>query len=250
MRAGTRLGTSVNDRYSRKRGEITDGASAAEGVTSTTVVTAPGTASDGVGVTAAIRAREQDAVDDASVVEQSLAEPELFSTVFDRHARTIRHYLARRVGSQLAEDLTGETFLIAFDRRRRYDLTHRDALPWLYGIASNLLHQHRRAEVRQYRALARTGVDPVLDNHADSVSARVAAEALTRQLAAALARLSAGERDVLLLLAWAGLHYDEIAHSLGIPVGTVRSRLHRARVKVRAAMGGADPTRTSEETHD
>jgi RNA polymerase sigma-70 factor (ECF subfamily) len=140
------------------------------------------------------------------------------------------------VGPQPAEDLTGETFLIAFSRRGDYDLAHQNALPWLYGIASNLVRQRRRAEVRQLRALARTGVDDVLADHAESVSAKVTAQASTRVLAGALARLTAGERDVLLLMAWAGLSYDELAAALDIPLGTVRSRLHRARTKVRAAL--------------
>lgn len=175
-------------------------------------------------------------ITDAAVVEASITDPAGFATLFDRHATAIRDYLARRVGSQPAEDLTGETFLIAFSRRMHYDRRHQNALPWLYGIASNLVRQRRRAEVRQLRALARTGMDDVFADHAESVSARVTAQASTRVLAGALARLTAGERDVLLLMAWAGLSYDELAAALDIPLGTVRSRLHRARTKVRAAL--------------
>jgi RNA polymerase sigma-70 factor (ECF subfamily) len=176
------------------------------------------------------------AVTDAAVIEASTGDPAEFATLFDRHALAIRRYLARRIGPQSAEDLTGETFLVAFSRRGDYDPTHRSALPWLYGIASNLVRQRRRTEVRQLRALAKTGVDDVLADHADSVSARVTAQASTRALAGALARLTVGERDVLLLMAWAGLSYDELAAALDIPLGTVRSRLHRARTKVRAAL--------------
>jgi RNA polymerase sigma factor (sigma-70 family) len=182
---------------------------------------------------------------DAAVVEASIADPAGFATVFDRHATAIRDYLARRVGPQSAEDLTGETFLIAFSRRGDYDRTRQNALPWLYGIASNLVRQRRRTEVRQLRALARTGVDDVFADHAESVSAKVTAQASTRALADALARLTAGERDVLLLMAWAGLSYDELATALDIPLGTVRSRLHRARAKVRAAL-----TNIEEHTDD
>jgi RNA polymerase sigma factor (sigma-70 family) len=182
---------------------------------------------------------------DADVVEASIADPAGFAMLFDRHATAIRDYLARRVGPQPAEDLTGETFLIAFSRRGDYDLAHQNALPWLYGIASNLVRQRRRTEVRQLRALARTGVDDILADHAESVSAKVTAQASTRALAGALARLTAGERDVLLLMAWAGLSYDELAAALDIPLGTVRSRLHRARTKVRAAL-----TNLKENTDD
>jgi len=172
--------------------------------------------------------------DDASVIRRSWDDARSFAAIFDRHAATVHRYVARRAGAQLADDVTAETFAVALDRRRRYDLSRRNALPWLYGIATNLLRQHRRAELRQYRALARTGVDPVLvEGHADVVSARVTAAAMTRELAAALARLSSGERDVLLLHAWADLTHDEIASALDIAPPTVRSRLHRARTKIR-----------------
>jgi RNA polymerase sigma-70 factor (ECF subfamily) len=91
------------------------------------------------------------------------------------------------------------------------------------------------------RALARTGDDPVLaESFADQVAGQVAASEISRALAPALARLDAGQRDVLLLVAWADLTYQEVAEALGIPVGTVRSRLNRARRKVRTALG-ADP---------
>jgi RNA polymerase sigma-70 factor (ECF subfamily) len=97
------------------------------------------------------------------------------------------------------------------------------------------------------RALARTGADPVAESYADRVDARVSAAAAQRDLARALASLAAGDREVLLLIAWAELAYDEVATALGIPVGTVRSRMHRARRKVREALGGEDPTTISEE---
>ena len=185
--------------------------------------------------------------DDAALIEQSWHEPEAFAGLYDRHAAGIHRYVTRRLGSQVADDVVGETFLSAFQRRRRYDLARPDAGPWLYGIAANLIGKHRRAEVRMLRALARTGADPVADSYADQVDARVSAAAAQADLAEALAGLAAGDREVLLLIAWADLSYDEVAVALGIPLGTVRSRLHRARRKVREALGGADPTTTSEE---
>ncbi|NUP51739.1 MAG: RNA polymerase sigma factor [Catenulispora sp.] len=174
---------------------------------------------------------------------RSLGDLGVFGVLFDRHAATIHGYLSRRVGTDLADDLTAETFLVALRKRAAYDPSRPDARPWLYGIATRLLQRHHRQEARQYRALARTGVDPVAENHADAVAARVAAGALTRDLAAGLARLGRGDRDVLLLIAWGGLSYSEAADSLGIPVGTVRSRLNRARKKLRAVLGenGTDP---------
>ncbi|MEQ7127265.1 RNA polymerase sigma factor [Actinopolymorpha sp. B11F2] len=185
---------------------------------------------------------------DAVLIERSWREPELFAALFDRHGGPIHRYVSRRLGASAADDVVGDTFLAAFRRRRRYDLTRPDALPWLYGIASNLVGRHRRAEVRAYRALARTGVDPVVDSYAEQVEARVTAQGMHRDLAAALARLAKRDRDVLLLYAWAELSYADIATALGIPTGTVRSRLNRARRKVREALGGTDPTIIDEES--
>lgn len=185
--------------------------------------------------------------DDASLIERSRDEPEVFADLYDRHAPSIHRYAGRRLGDQAADDVVAETFLAAFRRRGRYDLARADARPWLYGIAANLIGKQRRSEVRMLRALARTGVDPVVDSM-DGVDARVSAAALSRELAGALAGLPAGDRDVLLLVAWADLSYQQVAEALSIPVGTVRSRLNRARRKVREALGGIDPTLVQEET--
>src|SRR6266545_2367026 len=115
---------------------------------------------------------------DAVVIEWSLREPERFARIFDRYYAEIHGYVARRLGRSRADDVASETFVIAFDRRRRYDVTHPDARPWLYGIASNLIARHRRAEVRQYRALARAGVGPDVDGHAERADVRLDARAL------------------------------------------------------------------------
>jgi RNA polymerase sigma factor (sigma-70 family) len=185
-------------------------------------------------------------VADAALIEKSWHDPTAFADIYDRHAGTIHRYVARRLGPAVADDLVAETFLTAFRRRGSYDLDRADATPWLYGIAANLIGKHRRTEVRMLRAFARTGHDPVLAGHADQVDEQVSAGALHRELAAALAQLSSGDRDVLLLVAWAYLSYEEVADALRIPVGTVRSRLNRARRKTRAALGDVDP-RTSKE---
>lgn len=175
--------------------------------------------------------------DDAEVVAQSLEEPELFARLYDRHAPDIHRYVTRRLGDGAADDITADTFLTAFRIRGRYDLTRTNARPWLYGIAGNLIGKQRRAEVRALKALARTGHDPVAASWVEETDSRVAAQA---PLAGALAALPAGDRHVLLLIAWADLSYQEVAEALDIPVGTVRSRLNRARRKVRTALG-ADP---------
>ncbi len=164
--------------------------------------------------------------------------------LFDRHAPEISRYIARRLGPDAADDLVAETFLVAFRKRGHYDMACPDARPWLYGIATRLIGRHRRDEVRFFRAIARTGVDPAAA--ADQVTDRIAAQAVRRELATALARLPQGQRDVLLLAA-SGLGYQEAALALGVAPGTVSSRLVRARRKVREAFGGQDPTDPGED---
>ncbi|GAA3472131.1 RNA polymerase sigma factor [Nonomuraea roseola] len=181
--------------------------------------------------------------DDAELIRRSHDDPEQFAGLFDRYIEQIHRYVARRLGTQAADDIAAETFLTAFRRRASYDLTQRLARPWLYGIATTLMARHRRGEERFLRALSRTGVDPLPEPMADAVVGRVAAQEEDRRLAGALAGLSQGDRDVLLLVAWGDLTYEEVAWALGVPIGTVRSRLHRARKKARAALGGDDPTR-------
>ncbi|MCX5556749.1 MULTISPECIES: RNA polymerase sigma factor [unclassified Streptomyces] len=190
---------------------------------------------------------DPDASQDAEVVAQSLDEPELFARLYDRYAPDIHRYATRRLGVGAADDITAETFLIAFRTRVRYDTDRPNARPWLYGIAGNLIGKQRRAEVRALRALARTGHDPVAESWAERADARVTAQSAHAPLAGALVGLSAGDRHVLLLVAWADLTYTEVAEALGIPVGTVRSRLNRARRKVRSALG-ADPAFTLDTT--
>lgn len=177
---------------------------------------------------------------DAAVIEESMERPEVFGELYDRYAADIHRYAARRLGAGPADDITAETFLAAFRGRARFARDRSSARPWLYGIAANLIGRHRRSEVRALRALARTGVDLVAESWVDQADSRLAAQAVHAPLADALAALSAGDRHVLLLVAWADFTYQEVAEALGIPVGTVRSRLSRARRRVRTALG-ADP---------
>ncbi|MFD0903373.1 RNA polymerase sigma factor [Actinomadura sediminis] len=180
---------------------------------------------------------------DAEIVRRSVTEPECFAGLFDRHYAAIHGYASRRLGPTLADDVAAETFLIAFDRRGSYDASRADVRPWLYGIASNLIARQHRAEARQYRALARAGSRDVEAGHADLVAGRLDAQAARGPLAKALRKLSRGDRDVLLLVAWADLGVAEAAEALGIPAGTARSRLHRARKKIRAVLGGGFDSR-------
>ncbi|GAB3860434.1 RNA polymerase sigma factor [Dactylosporangium cerinum] len=174
---------------------------------------------------------------DANLIEQAKLAPERFTAVFDRHYRQIYAYAARRLGPDLAEDVASETFLIAFDRRHTYDSARADVRPWLYGIASNLIARHARAETRRYKALAKSAGAQESDDHADAVARRLDATAVRGRLADALRRLPEPVRAVLLLVAWAGLNQQEAAAALDIPAGTARSRLHRARQEMRQALG-------------
>ena len=183
-----------------------------------------------------------DGGDDAAVIALSLRSPECFGAIFHRHAPAIYRYISRRLGPDSAEDLVAETFLVAFRRRRRYDGAYPDARPWLYGIATRLIGRHRRDETRFLQAIARTGADPAAETLDGQIIDRVAAQAARPELAVALTRLSQAQRDVLLLVA-SGLSYPEAGLALGVPVGTVSSRLVKARRIVREALGGADPTR-------
>jgi RNA polymerase sigma-70 factor (ECF subfamily) len=184
--------------------------------------------------------------DDASVIMRSRHEPEAFSDLFTRHAATIQRYVTRRLGPDAADDVVADTFLLAFRQRDSYDPARADALPWLYGIATNLIGRHRRNEVRLYRALARTGADEVMAPFTDRVDSAVTASMANRRVAAVLARLPAIYRDPLLLLAWGDLSYEETAIALGVPKGTVRSRVSRARARLRRMLGDIDPTMAEE----
>jgi RNA polymerase sigma factor (sigma-70 family) len=180
---------------------------------------------------------------DADLIARSVHEPEVFASLFDRHAAGVHRYLARRVGER-ADDLLSETFLIAFRRRDVYRAEHVEVRPWLLGIATNLVHGHVRTEQRRYRALARAAAEPAVNGADPGDSAdRLDAEALRAPLAGALAGLKARDRDVLLLFAWGQLTYEEIAAVLHIPVGTVRSRLNRARRQTRATLSTFEDNR-------
>jgi RNA polymerase sigma factor (sigma-70 family) len=174
-----------------------------------------------------------DALTDALIIAGSMDEPALFTQIFDRHFDAVRGYLGRRVDADVAQDLAAEAFTVAFDGRRRFDSGRPSARPWLLGIATNLLRHHRRSEVRRLHAMARLDVPDLIPDGTDSIDARLDAGRLRSRLADALASLPQGERDVLLLHAWADLDHAAIAQALGISVGTARSRLHRARGRLR-----------------
>jgi len=185
------------------------------------------------------------ATDDAGLLDQSLRQPERFAVIYSRYFGEIYRYVAGRLGAGAAEDLAAETFLIAFKRRAAFDPARGSIRPWLYGIATNLVSQHQRAETRRYRSLWRSASGPAHDDgQEDRIADRLTAVALRAPLAGALDALPAGDRDVLLLVAIAGLSYAEVAQALSISAGTVGSRLSRARRKVRAALADVYPVPT------
>jgi RNA polymerase sigma factor (sigma-70 family) len=168
---------------------------------------------------------------DGTAIAASLRDPAAFQAIFERHFDVVWRYACRRAGAQVADDVASQTFVVAFDRRRKFRDGVCDARPWLLGIATNLLRRHRRTELSRLRAQAAApveraaGVEDALD--------RVEAAALAPAAARALAQLSRRDREILALLAWADLTYEEIAQALDVPVGTVRSRAHRARARIR-----------------
>jgi RNA polymerase sigma factor (sigma-70 family) len=178
---------------------------------------------------------------DADLIAWSLAEPELFTAVFDRHSAEILRYVYARLGPDLAEDVTAETFLAAFCGRGRYDGAWKDARPWLYGIAVRQIRRHRQVEARRLALLRSALADGPVPDHSDRVAERVTAAGIGPSLAAVVAALPRQDRELLLLVAWAELSYAEAATSLGTTASAVKARLHRIRVRMRQELGGDNP---------
>jgi RNA polymerase sigma factor (sigma-70 family) len=169
--------------------------------------------------------RSPDAADLAGSAER-------FHAVVDRHFGAVAAFLTRRVGPDVAQDLAQETFVTAFKRRDRFDARYDSARPWLLGIATKAVASHRREERRQLdlyqRAAAHHAPAPTVDPRQ-----------LDPRLFDGLTALARRDRDALLLHVWGELSYDETAVALGIPVGTVRSRINRARRKLSDHLNGA-----------
>ena len=177
---------------------------------------------------------------DAEVVIRSRAAPEAFGALFERHSRGVHAYLCRRGGRQVADELLGEVFTVAFAGRLNYDASFPDARPWLYGISRNVLGTRLRGEDRRAGVASRLPAEgvshpwPEVDDRLDAAAGAARARRL-------LAGLPEAEREVVELVAWEGLDPTEVAGVLGIPAGTARSRLHRARARLRAALDAEPP---------
>lgn len=173
--------------------------------------------------------------EDSDTIRRSGATPAAFAELYDRYARAVFRYAAGRVGHGHADDIMSETFLVAFDRRGSFDPTSGDARPWLFGIATTLMRKHARVEAKAWKGLVADGAAAVPVDAIDAIGSRIDAEVAVKAIAAALRKMPTRDRDALLLYAWADLDYEGVAQALGIPVGTVRSRLNRARRTLRAA---------------
>ncbi|WP_430645321.1 RNA polymerase sigma factor [Agromyces sp. GXS1127] len=177
---------------------------------------------------------------DNEVIKRSAEQPAAFASLFDRHAPSIYRYAAQRLGDDRAEDIMSETFLVAFEKRADYDLEVVDARPWLLGIATRLMRKHVRLEARAWKGMVADVAAQLAPDMIERAGARLDAARTTRRLASALRALTASDRDTLLLYAWGDLDYAGVAAALDVPIGTVRSRLNRARRLLRNAVGNPE----------
>lgn len=157
-------------------------------------------------------------------------DPDAFARIFDRHADLVFKFARRRVGDvAVAEDITAQVFLETWRRRREVTLLDGSLRAWLLGIARNLQRRHWRATERKIRAIERLPPVDGAPDTGDAVAHRLDAINELAQVQRKVDGLSDDHREVLLLAVWEGLSYDEIALVLDVPIGTVRSRLARAR---------------------
>ncbi len=178
---------------------------------------------------------------DTETLARSVDDPDHFAVLYRRYVPQIVRYLRGRLSPDAAEDATHEVFLRAFRQRASYDPRFPTARPWLFGIAANIVADQHRDEIRRLRALER-------ESQATASEARprfADTPDLSPELAAALRRLSLGDREALLLTVWGELSYEETAAALGIAIGTVRSRIARARSFLRAELAGTDMPHTN-----
>lgn len=166
---------------------------------------------------------------------------ETFVAVFDQHHAEIHRFLQRRLGVEGADDLTSEVFLRAFRARSHFDDTRGSLRAWLFGIALNVSRERARATERRLRAYWSAALDPTVPVAQPPQVADVRSLPSADAVRAAVDRLPEVYREPLLLFTWEGLAYEEIATALGVPVGTIRSRLSRARQRLSEDLGASSP---------
>ncbi len=163
-------------------------------------------------------------------------DPDAFGVLFDNHSRAVYNLAFRLTGSWVeAEEVVSLTFLEAWRLRARVDPDGESLRPWLMGITVNVVRNFSRAARRHRAALARLPEPTAVPDFADELAERIDDTERLHALRAAFGRLRPAEQEVVALCVWADLDYAAAAEALGVPIGTVRSRLHRARVKLRLA---------------
>ena len=171
--------------------------------------------------------RDSEAERDAACISRSRGDPAAFGLIFIRHGEAVYRYLSRRAEGAAVDDLHAETFVTAFRSRFAYDLAYPDARPWLFGIATNVVHHHRRSEGRRLAMVTQVAQrapaeEDALDPAADVARRSELGDQLV-QLRAVLPQVGEMYLDVLMLFTGPQLSYEEIARSLDIPVGTDRA---------------------------
>ena len=176
----------------------------------------------------------QHGTDERDLVDALHADdPGALAALFDRYGDRIYNHCFRHLADWAeAEDATSSVFLEVWRHRRRVRLHDGSALPWLYGVATNVCRNAGRSRRRYLRAVARLPEPESAPDHAEAVADRLGSQARMRAVLAQVEALPPRERDVLGLVAWAGLSYEQAAAALDVPVGTVRSRLSRARARL------------------
>lgn len=172
---------------------------------------------------------------DADLILASMERPSVFGEIFRRYYPQVLRYASRRAGPDLREEIAAQTFFIAFDRRGTFDPSYVSALPWLLGIETNVVRQHFRTKATHDAALGR--MPAISERQEDPSTETIEALALREQLFTALEHVAPHEKEMVFLLALADLSYAQIAQAMGVPIGTVRSTLHRVRSVLRERLG-------------
>ena len=163
-----------------------------------------------------------------------------FEALFARHVTAVYNHCFRRTGSwSAAEDLVSIVFFKAWQQASRVRFAGASVLPWLLAVANNACRNHERSQRRHARLLSRIPPPLPVADHAPDIDDRIDDERRMKNILEAMSTLSAADQDVLTMCDWAGLSYADVSTALGIPIGTVRSRLSRGRERLRTRVNAA-----------